>query len=871
MVSESPSAVERTPPLGAPRHAVAARSSTVAAPPHALAAPADALAAPPLAAPRLAAPPLAAPPRLAARPWFELGLASAFASALGGCASVRATPGITLACALAAGAAWFAAAKRWRAGDARALGLAALLVVALLRAAHTPRPADAADGAAHAAPRHGWEGRWHALTPGGLRGWLEDGHALPPVRVECELPGLAEGEWIARLDAAAPERPAASSIAREVELGEPWSGTTDLRAIECVRLAAPAGPAASPWPDGVGSRARTWLVARAARLERDLPPGFARALLYGETSALAPALRDLFSRTGTLHLLAVSGTHLVLLCALLLDPLGWLARAWLPPRRGIELALGLARAALLFAYVPVALAQAPVSRSALALGLAGLAALLPLSPLAPAALRASRRRADIASLWGLALALECALDPLAAHRLPVQLSYLATLGLLLGCAPLRTLLLARASPLLEAARRSSSGIARPWWIESAALLVARGAATALAASLAAVLATLPIAWSAFREFAPLGVLATPLCTPLFGVLLVVLWAAVLLPGWVPVACYARPCDALLALLEWIDRAPWTPLALPPRPLALVALLVVAAFVLVRRAAHGGLGPRGRLAAWLLAAAGALVCAPHSGGSARTVEIEALDVGHGTCVALRVGTAAAVVFDAGSRERPGLQREALEPLLSSWEGMPLWVALSHSDLDHSAAMPWLAGHRAPRVWLGELPAAIDALLPGSTRRIDVERGFARIALGAGARAGLDAGVGAGFDTELVLARGSAGAGNEGSRTLLLRAREQWIMLCGDAEADGLAALLELPLPARVRLLLWPHHGSDTPLLARLLDRVAPQEVWFSAAREPPVAAELARRGIHWRSTHREGPLRLTLEAQAPAAPRTRRAW
>lgn len=809
-----------------------------------------------LQAARDRAPPPDARAALSARPWLAIGLACALGSALGGCAAVRATPGTALAGAGLAGGAWYLGARllaaRCRGAPDWRAGAAALMVaLALLRAVHAVRPADACE-LPSGEPRHGFEGRWHALAPDGMRGWVEDGRALPGVRLECELPGLSEGEWLARLDAAPPERAAASSVARDAALGDAWSGSAALRPRECVRLAAAPGAPDSPWSEGVWTRARAALVARAERLERDLPPGFARALLYGESRALEPALRDLFARTGTLHLLAVSGTHLVLLCALLLDPLGWLARAWLPPRRGVELALGVARAALLFAYVPVALAQAPVSRSALALGLAGLATLVPLSAAAPPHLRAARRRADVASLWGLALALECALDPLAAHRLPVQLSYLATLGLLLGCGPLRALLLARARPLLELARRSRYGRARAWWLESAALLTTRIAATALAASGAAVLATLPVSWSSFRECAPPGVLATSLCTPLFGILLIALWAAVLAPGWIPSACYARPCEALLALLEWVDQAPGTPLALPPRPLFVVAVLVAAWFVLLRRAARGPLGRGGRLAGWSLAGLSAFVCLPRAAAPREALEIEALDVGHGTCVALRVGSAAAVVYDAGSRERPGLQREALEPLLSSWEGVPLWVALSHTDLDHSSAMEWLAGHRAPRVWLGERPAAIDALLPRATPRIDVEHGCARVALDAA------------LDAELVLARGTGIPGNEGSRSLLVRWGERWILLCGDAEADGLAALLELPLPRRVELLLWPHHGSDTPLLARLLERVDPREVWFSAGREPPIAAELTRRGIAWRSTHRDGPLRAVLDApESPA--------
>ncbi|MBM3978373.1 MAG: hypothetical protein FJ299_15470, partial [Planctomycetes bacterium] len=713
-------------------------------------------------------------------------------------------------------------------------------------------------GSAEGAGAQVWQGRWQALSPDGRRGWIEDGERLPGVRLEAELPGLAPREWIARLDGARYERAASSSASAPRDYGPQWVGTGRLRPAGCVRVAAPSDrPESTPWSDSRWRHLRAVLVERARALERELPAGFARALLFGDTHALDPELRDLFSRTGTLHLLAVSGTHLVLLCMLLFDPLGWLALRLWPRRRGIECALGLLRASVLFAYVPLALAQAPVTRSALALGLAGLAPLLALPARAPRALLDARRRADGASLWGLALACECWLDPLAALSASVQLSYLATLGLLCGCGPLRSLLLAWAAPLLERTRTSRLGHARPWWIGSAALLLARGAASACAASLAAVLATLPVAWSIFRECAPVGVLATPLCMPLFGLLLITLWSAVLVPALVPPAAYELPCQVLLELLVWFDRRPWTPLALPPRSPWLVALFVLGVFALARRATRGALAaptprrwlrlPTPALAAATLGAA-VWLCAPRMRGDPRTLELEALDVGHGTCVALRAGHELALVFDAGSRERSGLAREALGPLLSSWEGMPLWVALSHRDHDHQAAMPWLAGRRAPRVWLGELPDEARALLPAGTQHVDVLTGLARIELPVRE-----------LDLELYLLRGRPDEGNEGSRSLLLRAGADWVLLCGDAEAEGLDALLELPLPSELRLLLWPHHGSDTDRLARLLARCRPREVWISAAREPAVARELSRRGVPWRSTHRDGPLRAELRA------------
>ena len=49
-----------------------------------------------------------------------------------------------------------------------------------------------------------------------------------------------------------------------------------------------------------------------------------------------------------------------------------------------------------------------------------------------------------------------------------------------------------------------------------------------------------------------------------------------------------------------------------------------------------------------------------------LELHALDVGHGSSFVLRAPGLPALVFDAGSRDRPEIYSEALAPLLAAWE-------------------------------------------------------------------------------------------------------------------------------------------------------------------------------------------------------------
>jgi beta-lactamase superfamily II metal-dependent hydrolase len=234
---------------------------------------------------------------------------------------------------------------------------------------------------------------------------------------------------------------------------------------------------------------------------------------------------------------------------------------------------------------------------------------------------------------------------------------------------------------------------------------------------------------------------------------------------------------------------------------------------------------------------------------RGLELLACDVGHGTAVVLRVPGGSVWVFDAGSRDRTGVGREALAPILAAWEATSIRVVASHPDRDHMQGLCWLLLRYPPAVWAGALPAPDPGRaerLPHTTLVMDVQAGVLELPLGAPLRASL--------------LRAGPLPGNEGSRSLLLSPLEpggppERVLLCGDAEAEGLAGMLaDLPqADGPGGLLLLPHHGSDTPWLAPLLERFRPREVWVSTTAEPAVAAELDRRGLEWRWTGRDGVL------------------
>ncbi|HEX6886139.1 MAG TPA: ComEC/Rec2 family competence protein [Planctomycetota bacterium] len=666
-------------------------------------------------------------------------------------------------------------------------------------------------------------GLWRA-EPGGRRGWIEPfagAERRPPLLYEVELAAPAEGTPVVALPggeavpwARGPE-PARDARARR------FAALAPLAPDELVRL-APDARAGARLRVALGDL-RAAVGARVRRVEGPRSRGLLEALAIGARGTLTAAQADLFARTGTSHLLAISGWHVGLLAALLLAPL---ARVAPRGRRGLVV-LGL-NAALLAGFAVLAGGEKPVLRATLAF------LLLQLGAWRRRGARARPRRPDALSFLALAFALECLLDPPGIRALSLALTYAATLGLILGTGALASLLRAPREPFEELARG-------PWG--RAAARVADGLRGALAASAVAVLATLPLAWTTFGELAPVGVVVTLLALPAFTALSLLAWLASLWPAPALTPACELAAGALYGVLEHADRLPATPLLLPPRPLALLVAATALTFLALRHA-------RARRAAALT---WALVLLPWSAAPAG-LELHALDVGHGSAAVLRAPGLPALVFDAGSRDRRAIAGQALLPLLARWEVPAVVVALSHADHDHASALARLVERVPAAAWLGPLPprepGARSSRAPSDPRSssealapLDLEAGLARWhtrcpALG------------------LALLRAAPVAGNEGSRALLVEWRGARLLLTGDAEEGGLAGLA-LP-PGPLRLLLAPHHGADAPALAPFLARHPPAEVWISGSSPPAIAAELARRRLPWRWTGRDGPLALRLE-------------
>ena len=670
--------------------------------------------------------------------------------------------------------AWFPAVRH----RARGIGLAVLAGVALAAGRTSPSPSRDAQG---------WSPRASVL-PG-------DGHA--PVSLAPD--GLGERHR------ARSSHDRAGGFAGEVPVS--------LR-VDPGALATAAGPARRTRLGRVVERLRQ---RARERLEERAPAthGLGPALLLGATDAVPWGVRERFTRTGTRHLLALSGLHLGLLAAGLAVPLARAGsgRWWAP------LGLGVACVVLL-AATALGGRGASLQRAAVT----ALAALL-----LPLRARPGRPvpRPDGWAVLGLALAWQVLAEPGSVHAVGTQLTFTATAGLLRGAA--RPVGRRRAAP----ERRLRFGL------QLAGDLVAAGARAGWGASVA----SLPVTWTVFGEVAPVGLLLTPLAIPLVAAIVLLAGILTLVPtasspaGAVDLSLLdsstghlaellagslAAVEELLLDLLALGDALPLSPLVLPHRPLGLLLLLALLGPGLARAAA-----PR---LGWLLLAG---LLAP-SRPRAPHLTIEALAVGHGTAVLVETPDLGAWVFDCGSSDRTAPGR-AMARALASVETGSTGLVVSHGDSDHSGGLPVLTQRVEVRLragWPGQGP--------------DARTGTALLAQGP--------------RTRLTLLRGAQLEDNEGSRSLLIECDGRRVLLSGDATERGLAGILA-GVP-ELDLLLLPHHGASGTWVAELLARTRPSLAWASRANAAPAVAACTAAGVPLRTTA-PGPLRISLPPLHPA--------
>ncbi|KUL42973.1 ComEC/Rec2 family competence protein [Streptomyces regalis] len=525
-------------------------------------------------------------------------------------------------------------------------------------------------------------------------------------------------------------------------------------------------------------------------------PADARALLpglvVGDTSRITPELDEAFRETDLAHTLAVSGSNLTIILALLIGPPGLaqlVERRGLAPRLGISLrTTALLGGALTLAFVVVCRPDPSVLRAAAC----GAVALL--------ALATGRRRSLIPAL-ATAVLLLVLYDPWLARSYGFLLSVLAT-GALLTLAPRWSAALQRRRvPPRLAEALAAAAAAQALCAPVVAVLSARVSLVAVPCNLLAEFAIAPATVLGFAALA-----TAPLAMPLAKALA---WCASWPTGWI--ADVARTGAALPgAGVDWPGS--WT-------GAALLALATVVVLLVGRRLLRHP---------WWCAVCGALlllvVLQPPpltrvvTGWPPPGWRFAMCDVGQGDATVLAAGAGTGVVVDAGPD--PELVDRCLRTL--GITRIPL-VVLTHFHADHVAGLPGvLRGRAVGAIETTGHEEPVDQVAfvrrEAAARRIPVTR----------AAAGEERRTGALSWQVLWPSPHPAMAPdgpNDASVTLLVRSAGLRLLLLGDLEPPAQRALLRSPsgpLLDGVDVLKVAHHGSayqDHELIRRAAPRLA----------------------------------------------------
>lgn len=561
------------------------------------------------------------------------------------------------------------------------------------------------------------------------------------------------------------------------------------------------------------------------------------AMVTGDRTFLAHPLRAGFERTGSFHMLVVSGLHLAIVAGCIL----WCARRLRVPR----VPATMITIAASFAYALFTGFATPVQRSLWmvtiyllgrliyrernALNTIGFAALCLLVASPRSLFESSLQMTLLAviAIAGIAAPLlEASIHPYVAGTRQLRLIAM-DVKLAPAVAQFRVTLRMLADRLQLLANRRMAWRAFPWAVRFA-LRVTEALVVTLVVELAM---TLPMAIYFHRITLlalPVNLSILPLLTVLMPLALITLIALML---WPPLALFPAMAVAILlhaavglvhlfGSMDWADIRVATPLAYQS---ALFCGFIAWAVTLSRAKSRWG-----RRAAWMSLMAAAMVAMlpraaqhPHD-----ALLMEAIDVGQGDSLLLITPEGKTLLVDGGGLG--GVARATPQTFDIGEEvvSAALWargirhldvVALSHAHSDHMGGLPSIMRNFHPaELWVGNNPhfPAYLALLDEAMRlhmRVRTLMSGDKLTLG-----------GTGVFVLAPLPGYTPGVQPSNNDSLVLRVAyaSSSILLEGDAESPIEDAMLEEPDLAST-LLKVAHHGSDSSTRPEFLARVAPQ--------------------------------------------------
>jgi competence protein ComEC len=524
----------------------------------------------------------------------------------------------------------------------------------------------------------------------------------------------------------------------------------------------PLEPAAPPWP----ARVRRFALGVFAEWLPSVSAALLGGLVLGSRTALPPDVQDAFRSAGVFHVLAVSGFNV----ALLAGAVWTLARAAGSGRRAAA-ATGIVA---VLAFAAVVGPEPSVVRATIMAVLVLTAVLL-------------EREASVTNSLALAALAILAVRPGDLLDPGFQLSFAATAGIV-------------AAPMPRG-----------------------GLAAALAVSLAAQLAVLPVTLAHFNQLSIVGIVANLGAVPLAGAATVLGLLGVIAAAVADVAAaavFGAVWPLLLLLRAVAALASAVPGAVVYLPAPGVAAIAAYAVALVGGLAawHTRSQPaRSRVLATgaALSLVGALLLGSLpilTRGDGR-LHVTVLDVGQGDAIVIEAPDGRVVLVDAGAGGpwRLDAGERAVAPFLWNRGVLALHATLTtHADIDHAGGMAAIRRRfRVDETW-DDAPE--QRVLGGAL---------------------------------LTPINPDVAGGRRNDRAIMLRVELGLasVLLASDVEATGERALLDARLPVSATVLKVGHHGAATSSTAPFLAAVRPTVAIVSVgARNPyghPNAGALER--------------------------------
>ncbi|MBE6989487.1 MAG: DNA internalization-related competence protein ComEC/Rec2 [Ruminococcaceae bacterium] len=536
-----------------------------------------------------------------------------------------------------------------------------------------------------------------------------------------------------------------------------------------------------------------FLPQRAARAVKErisqiwddpVTAAFVLAELTGDRSHIAEEDSAAMSEAGLAHLFAVSGLH----CAFLVTLLGLL----IPPHRRRTYCI-VTSLVLLFYMVMVGLSPSVVR-----------ACIMQIFLLAAPLLR---RESDPLTALSAALLILLLANPYAAGGISLQLSFAATLGLILLARRLYQFF----TGFYRGKRRK---------LRYAVALVSAN----VSASLAALVFTVPLTAFYFNIFTLISPVSNLLAVPVAGWnfmagLLTVLLGFV----WLPAAQFVGWLSWLmvhyvLLIARWLMRLPYHALYFSNRYLAwwLLYAYVLLGFCWLTK------GRRRRyVLAGLLVAAMLLVCIGVNRREFRygTMDAVAVDVGQGECVLLYSGSEAVMVDCGSSNSYIQAGGRAADLLGSIGYHRLKAVVLTHYHADHTNGMyELLARVPVEQLWLPDIEDefGVRDRLVGLAERYGIELVYicdpSAMAVG---------------EAELtVYPPIGEGDMNEQGLTILCSAGDFDLLITGDMAGSTEKRLIDAYELPDVEVLVVSHHGSKYSSAREFLEEVRPETAIIS---------------------------------------------